>query len=106
MMIFLINCVLIQTHLQGSEDRDREKTVAESSGTASVQQNRKEMLDLCLVDDGYDYTQHLRSIKLDSPDQVSSATKDIYLPSSNASPVFRIHINRIYLQVTIWKMKS
>ena len=75
-----------QTHLQGSEDRDREKTVAESSGTVSVQQNRKEMLDLCLVDDGYDYTQHLRSIKLDSPDQVSSATKDIYLPSSNASP--------------------
>ena len=45
----------------------------------------QEMLDLCLVDDGYDYTQHLRQLNWTLQTELS-ATKDIYLPSSNASP--------------------
>ena len=68
----------------GSETGAR-KTVSESSGPIPEQQNRKEILDLCLFDDGYDYTQHLRSVELDSLVKVSPISTRKQSLSSNAS---------------------
>lgn len=77
-------CTNKKNDQEGGESSDR-KSVSDSSKMIRERENRKEILDLCLFDDGYDYTQHLRSIETDASVKVSSAMKRNNFISSTVS---------------------